>query len=100
MASLKFNGEITLEEVFSQNKSFIYDKVITAIGKSYKDLKINETPIIQISINEIEYSINLNRDKYLGALESAISFYEKTEEYEKCQLCLNIISELTKKMAQ
>lgn len=99
MASLKFNGEITLEEVFNQNKIFIYDKVIKAIEKSYDDSSVEETPIVQISINEIEYSIKLGKEKYLGALESAIVFYEKLEEYEKCQRCLNIINKLTKKMA-
>ena len=98
MASLKFNGEITLEEVFQQNKILIYDRVLLAIKKSYKELDIDETPIVQISINEVEYSIKLSKDKYLGALEGAISFYEKIEEYEKCQQCLDIIKEL-KKMA-
>lgn len=100
MASLKFNGEITLDEVFSQNKIFIYDNVLTAIAKSYKNTKVDETDVVQISINEIEYSIKLSRDKYVGALEGAILFYEKTEDYEKCQQCLNIINELTKKMAK
>jgi hypothetical protein len=97
MASLKFKGEITLDEVFSQNKIFIYDNVLASIEKSYKNLKIDETHVVQISINEIEYSIKLSRDKYVGALEGAILFYESAEEYEKCQLCLNIINELTKK---
>ena len=97
MASLKFNGEITLEEVFSQNKIFIYDNVLSAIEKNYKDADIDESHVVQISINSIEYSIKLSRDKYIGALEGAIIFYEKSEAYEKCQLCLNIINEITKK---
>lgn len=97
MASLKFNGEITLEEVFSQHKILIYDNVLSAIEKNYDDLKLNEIAIIKITINEVEYSIKLSREKYVGALESAILFYEKEEEYEKCQACLNIINQLTKK---
>ena len=95
MTSLKFDGE-TLEEVFNLHQLTIYDNVIDAICANYKNKLINEIKIISIILNNIEYNINLSRSKYIGSLENAIFFYKKSEAYEKCQLCLNIINELKK----
>ena len=97
MTSLKFNGDITLDEVFNTNKSIIYDSVLKRIQESYSDLKILEVKVITIEINDIEYSINLAREKFIGSLENAISFYVTLEEYEKCQLCVDIIAEIKSK---
>ena len=97
MTSLKFTGEVSLEEIYAQNKSIIYDSLFKSIKKSYKNETVQEIEVIKISINEIEYSIKLGRDRFIPSLESIISFYEETEEYEKCQTCLNMILELKKK---
>jgi len=96
MTSLKFNGEITLDEVFDRHRITIYDKVVDSIEKSYKDTSVFEVKIINIEINNMEYSINLGRDKFISGLENAITAYERVEEYEKCQRCLNIITEIKK----
>lgn len=93
MASLKFNGE-TLEEVFNLHQITICDKTVEEICANYKDASINEIKIFSIILDNIEYNINLSRSKYIGSLENAIFFYKKSEAYEKCQLCLNIIDEL------
>ena len=96
MTSLKFTGEVSLEEIYAQNKSIIYDSLFKSIKKSYKNKSVQEIEVIKISINDIEYSIKLNREKFISSLESIISFYEETEEYENCQTCLNMIDELKK----
>lgn len=94
MTSLKFTGEITLDEVYSKNKDTIHNSILQAIKTVYLDLKINEIQVIKISINEVEYSINLDRSKFKVALQNVIPFFEEREEYEKCQLCLDMINEL------
>lgn len=96
MASLKFKGDITLDQVFNQHKSTIYDRLVEEIKLVYEDSSINEITVIHIELNSVEYSINLTRNKFISGLESAISFYENVEEYEKCQICLNIITQLKK----
>lgn len=96
MTSLRFKGDITLDEVFDHHRIAIYDRVVEAIKNSYQDPSIPEVKVVNIEINETEYSINLARAKFIGGLESAMSAYEKIEEYEKCQLCLDIIKELKK----
>jgi hypothetical protein len=97
MTSLKFNGDISLEEVYSQNREIICDSLLKSIFEVYTDNSIKEIDVVKISINEVEYLITLGRTKFVSALEQAISFYENREEYEKCQECLNIITELKKK---
>lgn len=97
MTSLKFSGDVTLDDVFNQNKITIYDNVLKAISEAYRDTSIDEVKVITIEINQVEYSINLARSKFISSLENAIHFYEKLEFYEKCQACLDIITKLKPK---
>lgn len=92
----KFYGDITLEEIFNLHQITIYNKTVDAISANYKDASLHEIKIISITINNIQYDINLSRSKYISGLENAIYFYEKSEAYEKSLLCLNIINELKK----
>jgi hypothetical protein len=94
MTSLKFNGDITLDEIFSQHKLVIYDKIVESIFQNYKNKKIDEITVISIAINDFEYSVTLTREKFVTCLENAIIAYEKIEEYEKCKRCLDVINEL------
>jgi hypothetical protein len=97
MGTLIFNGEITLDQAFSQNKDIIYNKVFSEIEKHYLDAAINTVHIINISINENDYTINLPRTKFVSALNNARKFYEKIEDYEKCQVCVDITNKLIEK---
>jgi hypothetical protein len=97
MRQLKFNGDVTLDEVFNRNKVSIYDKIVESIQKSYKDPSVAEIRVVSIVINETEYSIGLVRSKFVSCLESAMNFYIGLEEYEKCLVCRDIIAELKNK---
>jgi hypothetical protein len=97
MASLKFDGEITLDQVFNSHRGMIYDQVLAKIKESYQDLTIYQVKIISIQINEVTNSINLPRNKFVSGLENAIEYYVEHEEYEKCQICLNIINDIKEK---
>ncbi len=94
MTSLKFNGDITLDEIFNRHKLVIYDKIIESIFQNYKNNNLTELNVINIAINDHEYSITLTREKFITCLENAIVAYEKTEEYEKCKKCLDVINEI------
>lgn len=94
MASLKFDGDITLDQVFNSHKGIIYDHVLEKIKECYLDSTVNQVPIISIQINDVTNSINLSRDKFISGLENAIEYYVELEEYEKCQVCLNIINDI------
>lgn len=94
---LKFQGDIGLDEVFNRHKIEIYDNLLKSISDSYLDETKGEVTVVKISINEVEYTINLSREKFITGLEGAISFYESCEEYEKCADCLKIINALKNK---
>lgn len=96
MKSLKFSGDITLEEVFNEHRALIYDSVVSSISENLSAPSQDAVPIICITINKVEYSINLDRDKFERSLDQAISFYEELEEYEKCQTCLDLKKQLKK----
>jgi len=97
MQQLKFNGDVTLDEVFNSNKVSIYDKIVESIQTHYTNPEIKEIRVVSIVINETEYSINLIRSKFASCLENAMNFYIGLEEYEKCQVCRDIIADLKNK---
>lgn len=94
MKTLKFSGDIGLDEIFNQHKIDIYNNLLTCVQRDLSNLDVSELTIVNISINQIEYSIKLTRDKFINGLEGAISFYESCEEYEKCAQCVKLINTL------
>jgi hypothetical protein len=96
MKTLRFSGDIGLDEVFTRHKIEIYDNLLKSIKENYQDSKHSEVTVVRISINSTDYTINLAREKFISGLEGAISFYEACEEYEKCAECLKIINALKK----
>jgi hypothetical protein len=97
MKTLKFQGDITLDEVFNHHKKVIYDNLIASVERSHEDLQKTEATIIKISINDDIYTINLSQEKFVSGLEKAITFYEELEEYEKCAKCLKMINSINSK---
>lgn len=94
MKTLKFSGDIGLDEIFNLHKIDIYNNLLDQIKDALLNPKLSELTIVNISINQIEYSIKLTSDKFINGLEGAISFYESCEEYEKCAECLKLINTL------
>jgi len=97
MKTLKFQGDITLDEVFNLHKRAIYENLIASIEESYQNLQNTDATIVKININDDLYTINLSQDKFISGLEKAIAFYEESEEYEKCAKCVSIISSIRSK---
>jgi hypothetical protein len=100
MKTLKFKGDIGLDDVFNHHKIEIYNNLLNSIRNSYLDSDTNEVTVVKISINSMDYTINLSRDKFIAGLEGAIAFYESCEEYEKCAECLCIINTLKKNVVE
>jgi len=97
MKTLKFQGDITLDEVFNLHKRVIYENLIDSIEESYQNLQKTEATIVKININDDLYTINLSQKKFISGLEKAIAFYEESEEYEKCAKCVSIINSINSK---
>lgn len=94
MRKLQFNGDATIEEIYEVHKREIYNNVLTLIKKNYRNLEINEISVVKISTQSKDHVITLTRDKFTPILNRCISFFEKLEEYEKCQVCVNIINDI------
>ncbi len=87
----------TLDDIFKNNEYEIYNQVLESIKASYREIGDKEViNVISISTKDIDYSINLKREKLAPSLEKCIAFFEIIEEYEKCQECVKIINELKK----
>lgn len=94
MDSLRFDENVTLDDVFNSHQLLIYDQVLTAIHENYQDPSVDDVSVIKITIGNYEYKINLSRQRFEECLRNAISFYESIEAYEKCKTCKDIITDL------
>lgn len=91
---LKFSGDITLEEIFQKYQTEIYDTMVKSIVEHLEKKTSEEVKVVTITINSKEYSVTLGKEKFYSALSNAIAYYERFEEYEKCQYCLNILKSM------
>jgi len=94
MKTIISKGEKTLDEVFENHKSEIYYQILTSIQENYSTLHSDPIQILKISTELVDYSINLDRNKFITSLNKCIKFFESTEEYEKCQECVDLISKI------
>jgi hypothetical protein len=95
MRKLQFTGDMTIDQIFADYKREIYDSVIKSIQENYLESEIDEINVVKISIQSKDYSINLTRDKFIASLNRCITFFEQSEEYEKCQVCVNMIDNIS-----
>ncbi len=97
MRKLQFTGDATIEEIYEIHKSEIYNNVLELIEKNYRSDEIYEIDVVKISTESKDHIITLTRDKFIASLNRCIAFFEKLEEYEKCQVCVNMITEIKNK---
>tara|TARA_B100000287_G_C20602442_1_gene768662 strand:- start:736 stop:1053 length:318 start_codon:yes stop_codon:yes gene_type:complete len=102
MQKLNFSGEITIDQIFQDYKKEIYDNILKSIKDNYKKDEILEINVVNITINGKEHIWNLKKDQIVSLLNRCIDFYKSPdlEEYEKCQICLDIINNLANNKKQ
>jgi len=74
-----------------ENKGVLYDVIIKSIEESFtKNTAIFE--IAQVMLEEEESVITFSSPKknWLHSLDSALEYYEETQEYEKCPKILEL----------
>jgi len=57
----------------------------------------NKKSIPLFEVANSQYYVELEKDKWKPSLENAISYFLNREEYEKCNECKSLISQLTPK---
>ena len=94
MDILNFNGK-NIKQLVVDNENLIYTTLLNKIKKVYKNASIKYISIITIKINdEFNHEIKIERPNYISSLKKAIIAFEKSEEYEKCGECIEIIKYL------
>ena len=94
MERLEYKEDISIDQVLLENEGIIMNATFDAIHKNYFKRKIDCILVITIIIYNTEHSIRLSRNLYITMLESCITTFEKTEEYEKCLVANEIIKNL------
>ena len=91
---MEFLGDITLEEIYEQNKEIIYSSFIEEIRKVANDITVDRIEVMEFKKNGVKFTIDLKRVQFIDALNSAIDYYVNpaVENYEKCNECKEIIN--------
>jgi hypothetical protein len=94
---LTFNSSKDFLKYTITNKSdisyFIFGKIKDAIA-----LDLNCVTLFRINDSNINTVIKLRENEWIKPLEKCIELFEKHEEYEKCQVCLEIIRDIKEKL--
>ena len=94
MERLEYKEDISLDQVFKENDYIVKNAAFQAIHQNYFKRNKDCVLVITIIICNTEHSIRLSRNLYITMLESCITTFEKTEEYEKCLVANEIIKNL------
>lgn len=85
------SDEITLYEFLNQNQSKINDITLQAIRKCL-DSDLQHLDFMKIKPDGQVYTIK--RTSFKKFLQSALSYYESVEMYEKCSECVELLKEI------
>lgn len=88
----------SIDDVFNKYQSDIYTRILESIKDNYKKSDVDKIKVVSISTSKYDYTISLSSDRYISSLNSCIAFFESIEDYEKCQSCVNIISDIQNKL--
>ena len=94
MNKLQFDGDITINQIFQDHRNEIYDNVLKAVKNNYQNREISEIFVVSITTKSKTHDITLIRDNFIISLNKCIEFFESTEEFEKCQSCIDIINDI------
>jgi len=72
-------------------KELVYRELFEAVSEAKKE---NKEITSLFELNNSGYILELEKDKWVFALEKAISHYEKGEEYEKCAKYKTLIDQI------
>lgn len=92
--TIKFNEDLSIESILKDYELEIYNSILNSIKENFRECEKSEINVVNISMQTLNYTVNLPRNKVVKWLNTCISFYEKLEEYEKCQECVDIIDEI------
>lgn len=87
-----------LDEVqnYLDNKRDIYKTILFAIDEA---LKNDATKIWLKGLKIMEEKVDAiaDREDWQGCIEKALGFFEKVEDYESCQECVNLLNRVLEK---
>jgi len=72
-------------------KEVVIEEIITAIKDAIKRKK---SSIELFEVADSDYYLELKKDQFKPSLETAIEYFVKKEEYERCIECRDLINKL------
>lgn len=86
-----------LDEIqkYLRDKREIYERIITAIESAIKT-DSNKILLNGIKLMDTVTDAFANREDWPNCLEKARDFFESTEDYEACQRCQDLLTQIEK----
>jgi len=97
--NVAFAPSVTVETIenIPSLKDIIYEELYSAVQDASNKSK-NTTVLFEL--NDSGYTIELKDSNWIIALRKAISYYEKTEKYEKCRLYQTLIDNINEQRSK
>jgi hypothetical protein len=98
MKRLEFQGDITLEDIYEQNKDIIYTQILESISEVVDNKKeLDRIEVMEFDKNGTLFTIDLKTYQFIPVLQSAIEYYAdpSVEKYELCKKCKDLIDILS-----
>lgn len=92
--TIKFSEDMSIDQLLIDYEIELHNSVFNAIKENFKDTEKSEINVVNISMQTRNYTINVSREKFKRWLNQCKTFFEKREEYEKCQECVDMINNL------
>jgi hypothetical protein len=92
--TIKLSQDIPIEQILEKYEYEIFNSALDSMRSNYKNLNGDDINVVTIQTQSISYNIALTQGKFELWLTKCIEFFEKREEYEKCQECVDILKYL------
>lgn len=98
------NKDFNLKQLFDENERYIRIYTIKMIEEAMEsgndiihvvEIKVDPKIAKNISVEDYELDVMMNKLAWPNALQNALSYFEQTEEFEICAKIHNIYNKLT-----
>lgn len=83
-------------QIYLENKKEIFNQILSAIMEGQKagskSVYIKDIQVMSETVDAVA-----SREEWPTCIEKALDFFESIEEYESCQICKDLLSEIKNK---
>jgi len=97
----RYREELTVPELASKYRIPFYDLILEAVTETiatqgvqaFQKTEPKSYNLVSFEMYEREFSISIMRASVFGFLKRGIEYFESTEQYEKCEIFMDLVNQ-------